>query len=153
MSIIVVNSSQNRAGHTVALAEKLLEGQAYNLLHLNDFQLAQLGQDKSFDQFPQVFEQIDQADLLVFGTPIYWHDMTGSLKLLIDRLSEDADWESSHMASKGVILIAQGAAPSRRVLDHCDFMFQRFCDVTGMNYLGMVNSSADIATFQKKAGF
>lgn len=153
MSILVINSSPNHHGNTVQLAQELLAGRDYEMLHLNDYQLDQLGQASPYDQFEQVFEKIDQADTVVFGTPIYWHDMTGSLKLLIDRISEDVDWDSSHLAGKKVILLAQGAAPSATVLKHCDFMFQRFTSLAGMNYLGMVSTPSDISKMKKKAGF
>lgn len=153
MTILVVNSSPNHHGNTIDMAEEFLEGQSYEILNLNDYDLAQLGQSKDWDQFDQIFAKIDQADTVVFGTPIYWHDMTGSLKLLVDRMSEDVDWESSHMAGKRVILIAQGAAPSGTVLKHCDFMFQRFCSLTGLNYLGMVSTMSQVPKFKKKVDF
>ena len=153
MSILFINTSSNHHGNTVSMAEELLQGQDYETLHLNDYHIAQLGQTSPYDQFEQVFDQIDQADTLVFGTPIYWHDMTGSLKLLIDRISEDVDWDSSHLAGKKVILLAQGAAPSATVLKHCDFIFQRFTSLAGMNYLGMASNPRDLSKMKKKAGF
>lgn len=145
MSILFVNTSPNHHGNTVAMAEELLQGQSYETLHLNDYDLAQLGQSKDWDQFDQVFEKIDQADTVVFGTPIYWHDMTGSLKLLVDRISEDVKWEESNLAGTKVILIAQGAA-----LKHCDYMFQRFTSLTGLNYLGMVSTMSQVSKLKKK---
>lgn len=150
MSILFINTSPNHHGNTVAMAEELLQGQTYETLHLNDYDLAQLGQSKSWDQFDQVFEKIDQADTVVFGTPIYWHDMTGSLKLLVDRMSEDVKWEESHMAGTKVVLIAQGAAPSGTVLKHCDYMFQRFTSLAGLNYLGMVSTMSQVSKLKKK---
>ena len=135
------------------MVEELLGDQKYEILHLNDYQLKQLGQSLEEDQFQEIFEKIGQADTVVFGTPIYWHDITGSLKLLLERISEDIDWKSSHIAGKKVILIAQGTAPSRAVLKHCEFMFQRFCHLTELNYLGMISTMAQILKFKKKVGF
>ena len=65
--------------------------------------------------------------------------MTGSLKLLV-----------GHMEGKKLILIAQGAVPSGTVLKHYDFMFQRFCRLTGLNDQGMVSAMSQVSKLKKK---
>lgn len=100
MKTLVVNSSPNHDGNSVRLAQNLLMISQYEILHLNDYCLAQLSQLNVQDDFERIFKKIEQADRIVFATPIYWHDMTGSMKLLLDRISEDVDWESSHMVDK-----------------------------------------------------
>lgn len=149
MSILVINTSMNHNGNTVSLAEQLLQGKEYELLHLNDYLIAQIGQRTSYDQFGEVFARFDAADMVVLGTPIYWHDMTGALKLFVDRLSEDVDWSRAHFAGKQLVVIAQGAMPGRVVLDHVNNVFTKLANRTGMDYVGMISSGRDIAKVQR----
>ncbi len=38
------------------------------------------------DDMQRVLESIDQADMVVFASPIYWFDMTAQMKAAIDRM-------------------------------------------------------------------
>jgi len=38
------------------------------------------------DEMKELYLRIERADLLIFGTPIYWYGPTAQMKLLIDRL-------------------------------------------------------------------
>ncbi|WP_373808257.1 hypothetical protein [Streptococcus ferus] len=54
------------------------------------------------------------------------------------------------MSGKKLILIAQGAALSGTVLKHYDFMFRRFCRLTGLNDQGMVSAMSQVSKLKKK---
>lgn len=44
------------------------------------------GQCVQKDDMKEILAHLDQADLVVFASPIYWFDITGSLKCVIDRM-------------------------------------------------------------------
>jgi multimeric flavodoxin WrbA len=38
------------------------------------------------DGMPETYPRLERADLIVFGTPVYWYGPTAKTKLLIDRI-------------------------------------------------------------------
>ena len=38
------------------------------------------------DDMQEIYQKMVDADLIIFGTPIYWYGPTGPMKLLIDRM-------------------------------------------------------------------
>lgn len=85
MSILLINGSPNKNGNTVKLAGALLEGKEYDTLHLVDYKIYSYGQEYEDDQFMEVIEKMKQADMIVLGSPLYWHSMSGSVRNLLDR--------------------------------------------------------------------
>ncbi len=75
--ILFVNRSPNRQGHTAEMAKQLLAGREYETLNLIDYKIYPLGQSFADDQFEVVIQKMLEADVLVMGSPVYWHSMTG----------------------------------------------------------------------------
>lgn len=85
MSILFINSSPNKNGNTAKLAEMLMNGKAYQTLNLVDYKVYGYGQNFADDQFTEIVEQMKAADTIVIGSPVYWHNMSGMVRNLIDR--------------------------------------------------------------------
>ena len=79
MKILFVNGSPNRNGNTAALAKELLQGKDYESLNLTDYRINTYGQTLPGDQFDEVLARIKAADILVIGSPVYWHNICGSV--------------------------------------------------------------------------
>lgn len=90
--ILFVNGSPNRQGHTAAMAKQLLAGREYETLNLIDYKIYPLGQSFADDQFEVVIQKMLEADVLVMGSPVYWHSMTGQFRTLLDRIY-DSPWK------------------------------------------------------------
>lgn len=84
-----INASPNRKGHTAQLGTYLLAGQSTTTWALVDYHIAPLGQSRD-DDFPDLIQEVAACDALLIGTPVYWSDMTGSLKSFLDRCTEVA---------------------------------------------------------------
>lgn len=85
MSILFINGSPNKNGNTVKLAERLLAGKAYDTLHLVDYKLYSYGQKFADDQFGEIAARMKEAEGIVIGSPVYWHNMSGAVRNLLDR--------------------------------------------------------------------
>ncbi|MBQ3360643.1 MAG: NAD(P)H-dependent oxidoreductase [Bacteroidaceae bacterium] len=134
--ILFVNGSPNREGNTAALARKLLKGKDYETLNLVDYKIYPLGQQYDDDQYKEVLRRMQQADVLVMGSPVYWHSMTGQFRQLLDRLY-GADMRS--LKGKQLYFIFQGAGPSQAMLDAGDYTMRTFCRLAGLEYMGMTS--------------
>lgn len=112
--MIFINASQNRNGNTAALGSKIFAGQPYEQINLRDYQIHQLGQDHAKDdQFDQVLDKIKTANVVVFGTPIYWSDMSGYMKTFIDRFGQFLG--EPGFSDKRSALVITGTEPSDAV--------------------------------------
>ncbi len=85
MSILFINGSPNKNGNTAKLAAKLLTGKEYETLELVDYKLYAYGQKFEDDQFSEILEKMKEADTIVIGSPVYWHNMCGAVRNLLDR--------------------------------------------------------------------
>ena len=81
MNILFINGSPNQNGNTAALASELLKGKEYETLNLTDYRIGSYGQNLEDDGLGQVIAKIKQAEIIVIGSPLYWHYICGSVRL------------------------------------------------------------------------
>lgn len=94
------------------------------------------------DDVPQLSQQMARADVIVFGTPIYWYGPTATMKLLIDRLRPFIVTRGL-TGKKGAIIVPSEEGPSicGPVVKMFEMSFQ---------YLGMVNAGAVLVAAYEK---
>ena len=90
--------------------KQLLGNTQYDQLNLVDYRVDSLGQHFEGDQFDVVLKAMQDADVIVLGTPVYWHTMSGSLKNVIDRMYNVRD--TANLQGKQLYFIIQGADPT-----------------------------------------
>lgn len=83
--ILFINGSPNRKGNTATLAQALLQGKSYDTLMLTDYRINQYGQTLEGDQLDEVLKRIKEADVVVMGSPVYWHNICASVRTLMER--------------------------------------------------------------------
>ena len=136
--ILFVNGSPNRNGHTAAMAKRLLAGKEYETLNLIDYKIYPLGQFFDDDQFEAVIQKMLEADVLVMGSPVYWHSMTGQFRTLLDRIYESP---SKHrLRGKELYFLFQGAGPTSAMLEAGNYTMGIFCRLFGLQYRGMATN-------------
>jgi FMN reductase len=113
LSIIGVSGSVTRPSRTTALVQAVLDriearsGLETRLIELVDSAphlFKALTRDKLAGEARALVEAVEQADLLVIGTPVYRASYTGALKHLFDLVSHEA------LLGKPVILAATGGS-------------------------------------------
>lgn len=124
MSILFINGSPNKEGNTVKLAGNLLKGKEYDTLHLVDYKIYSYGQVYEDDQFMEVIEKMKQADMIVLGSPLYWHSMSGSVRNLLDRSYSVVSEET--FQGKKLFFVFQGASPTKEQLAAGDYTTGRY---------------------------
>lgn len=85
MNILFINGSPNSNGNTAALAKELLQGKEYETLNLTDYRIGSYGQNFEDDELDQVIAKMKQAEVIVIGSPLYWHNICGSVRNMLDR--------------------------------------------------------------------
>lgn len=110
MKVVAVQSSPSLDGLTSSLAQAVLKGVEADggeneLIHLNRLDIKpciacedgcgkcrEEGVCILEDAFQRLREKIAKSDALVFATPVYWHDLSESAKIFLDRLRPMRDW-------------------------------------------------------------
>ena len=141
MKTLFINGSPNANGNTAALARMLLAGKDYETLNLTDYRINFYGQDLPGDQFAQVIAKMEAADVIVIGSPVYWHNICGSVRTLLDRFYGKV--AEGALSGRTLYFVYQGAGPEPFMLEDGEYTMRRFALLYGMEYGGMVTSRKD----------
>lgn len=147
MRILFINGSPNKTGNTAQLAEKLLGGRKYETLNLTDYRIGSYGQNFSDDELDIVISKMKEADVIVIGSPLYWHNICGSVRNVLDRfygLVSEKD-----LKGRDMYFLFQGAAPEKWMLEAGEYTMKRFAGLYGMNYRGMTTDKTEAVKLGK----
>jgi multimeric flavodoxin WrbA len=101
MKIFALIGSPRKGSNTDVLVDRILmgagdNGHSFEKIYLYDFDISacidcrKCKRSSSYcaleDGMSWIYPKLEEADLIVFGTPIYWYGPTAKMKLLIDRL-------------------------------------------------------------------
>ncbi|HWR45179.1 flavodoxin family protein [Sporomusa sp.] len=106
MNILAINGSPRKNWNTATLLNKALEGAASQgatteLVHLYDLNYkgcvscfaCKLKDGKNYgtcalkDDLTPILEKLENADAIILGSPIYFHNVTGEMRSFIERLA------------------------------------------------------------------
>lgn len=79
-----------------------------------------------------------EADVVVLGSPLYWHSMSGAVRNLLDR-SYGVVSEGTFRGKK-LFFVFQGASPTKEQLAAGDYTAGRYAGLYGFDYQGMVTN-------------
>lgn len=141
MKILFINGSPNKEGNTAALAKALLSGKEYETLNLTDYRIGSYGQNFPDDQLEAVVEKMKQSDLIVIGSPLYWHNICGSVRNVLDRFYGLV--EEGSLSGRTLYFIYQGASPEKWMMEAGEYTMKRFAALYGMEYGGMATNKGE----------
>ena len=138
MKILFVNGSPNKNGNTAALAAALLKGKEYGTMNLTDYRIGSYGQKFADDQLDEVIAKMKAADVIVISSPLYWHNICGAVRNMLDRFYGPV--ENGSFSGRTLYFLFQGAAPEKWMLDAGEYTMKRFAALYGMQYGGMATN-------------
>lgn len=146
--VLFINASENRDGNTSRMAKSLLGNTPYDQLNLVDYRVDSLGQHFDGDQFDVVLKAMQQADIIVIGTPVYWHTMSGSLKNVIDRMYTVRN--NANLTGKQMYFITQGVAPTPESINQLKWTMNRFGEYFGMDVKGLAANDTEVVELRNQ---
>ncbi len=147
MNILFINGSPNKNGNTASLAAGLLAGKDYKTLTLTDYTIGSYGQQLAGDGLDDVIDEMKKADVIVVGSPVYWHNICGSVRDVLDRFYGAVD--EGGLAGRKLYFVFQGGAPEKWMLEAGEYTMKRFAALYGMSYGGMVTTRREAAALGK----
>ena len=88
------------------------------------------------------------ADAVIIGSPVYWHNMCGSIRNLIDRFYGPV--RQGALEGRKFVFLFQGAAPEPWMLEKAEYTMSRFARMYGMDYVGMASNDREAETLAKE---
>ena len=91
------------------------------------------------DGMKLLYSKLEEADVIVFGTPLYWYGPTGKMKLMVDRLRPYI--ASKKLKGKKAVLVV----PSEEGADACNLvvgMFELSFKYLEMDLVGKILAKA-----------
>ena len=148
MSIVFINGSPNKNGNTAGLAKELLKGRDYETLNLTDYRIGSYGQDFPDDQLGEVIAKIKESEVIVIGSPLYWHNICGSVRNMLDRFYGLV--EEGALSGKSLYFLFRGAAPEKWMMEAGEYTMKRFAGLYGMEYAGMATNRSEAVRLSEK---
>jgi len=154
MRVLALIGSPRKRSNTDILVDKILEGclekgHISEKLYLYDFDISactdcRVCKSENYecaikDDMQQIYSGMVEADIIIFGTPVYWYGPTGKMKLLIDRMRPFI--ASGKMQGKKAVLVV----PSEEGPKACGALLEMFrmsFDYLGMGFVGSILSTA-----------
>ena len=147
MKYLFINGSPNPNGNTAALAAELLEGKNYKSLNLTDYIIGAYGQELPGDGLETVIAAMENAKTIVIGSPVYWHNICGSVRNILDRFYEKV--KNGSLSDRKLYFIFQGAAPEKWMLEAGEYTMKRFAALYGMTNGGMVTNKNEASRLNR----
>ncbi len=148
MKVLGLVGSPRRGGNTDLLVDKILGGAAENgcsteKVHLYPLKIEACIDCKACkkgsynctlkDDMQRLYVKLEEADIIVFGTPLYWYGPSAKMKLLLDRLRPYI--ASKRLKGKKAVLVV----PSEEGADACNHTVGMFNMSFGYLEMDLVN--------------
>ncbi len=91
MKTIIIVASARKNGNTNTVALELAELANCDIFNLSDYNILPFDydyQNQEDDFIPLITQLIEEYELLIFATPVYWYAMSGVLKNFFDRFTD-----------------------------------------------------------------
>ncbi len=146
--ILFINGSQNKDGNTAELARILLDGHTYESLYLTDYRINFYGQETAGDQLEEIIAKMKEANIVVIGSPVYWHNICASVRTVMERFYGYVG--ENTFRGKKLFFLYQGAAPTQMMIDDGEYSMSRFARMYGFTYEGMATNKAETRELRSK---
>ncbi|HBP38180.1 MAG TPA: flavodoxin family protein [Clostridiales bacterium] len=104
------------------------------------------------DGFTDTAECLLQADALVLATPVYWGEMSETLKCFLDRLRRCQRGQDGALAGKQVLLLANPGGGGGGQIS-CLQEMERFCQHVGLIIFDTIGARRWTLDYQRQAAF
>jgi multimeric flavodoxin WrbA len=136
---VIILGSSRKNGETRKVVNKLIELSHWDLIDLADFDISHFDYDHAnrSDDFIELMKGIiENYDVLIFATPVYWYSMSGIMKVFFDRLTDLLRIEkqigrklrNKHMA-------VMSSSNGDNLEDDFWIPFKKSAEYLGMNYV------------------
>lgn len=141
--IILLGSSSSH-GNTYKAAKYISQKTGFPLVDLKTKEIGQFDyefKNAGDDFLPLMRDIVDNYDLILFATPVYWYSMSGIMKKFFDRISDCLKVEKeTGRKLKGMDMAVMSNSYGSYLKDGFYMPFHESADYLGMNYKGEIHT-------------
>ncbi|OGX53383.1 MAG: hypothetical protein A2267_01655 [Omnitrophica WOR_2 bacterium RIFOXYA12_FULL_38_10] len=161
MKILTVHGSPDAKGNSAKLLNACIEGMKKNKdaeiesIQVYDYKVEAVWKDyfgdvmkkqtdKIKDDMPALKKKMLKADIILLSSPIYWYQMSGKLKLFVDRWTDfiNPDFTTA-LKGKGLALLStHGGSHLMNGSDYLQLAMCATADFLGMTWMGAIDCRA-----------
>lgn len=146
MKAVIILGSSRTDGETRKVVDELNKDSDWDLVDLNDFEISYYDYEHAnrSDDFIDLMKRIiDEYDVLIFATPVYWYSMSGIMKVFFDRITDLITIEKeTGRKLRGKSMAVLSSSNGNNLEDHFWLPFKKSAEYLGMHYI------ADLHTYQ-----
>lgn len=147
---LAILGSARSDGNTARALQRLFENLSCEVVDLNQERIAPFSysQQYSNDDFIGIIEQMVEAPVTVFATPVYWYSYSALMKQFIDRFTDllySRKDLGRRLRGRKVAFLTTGYAPQPNEVIQA--AFSSFCDFLGLEKVGMVYAQEGAAFY------
>ncbi len=141
--VIIIGSSREN-GNTRQVVNDLSSLLDFDVIDLNDFEFGYYDyrHNNRNDDFLGLIERIiNNYDVFIFATPVYWYTMSGIMKVFFDRITDLLDTEKElgrKLRNKSMAVMTSSLGD--HLGDRFWFPFIETAKYLGMNYIGNIHT-------------
>ena len=116
MNILILSGSPRKGGNTELLAEAFAKGASAHhhveIVSVRDYKVNPClgGNCVQKDDMAAIYEKVNQADMLVIASPVYFYGISAQLKAIIDRFHNPIR-DSFHIQKMALLLVGAASLP------------------------------------------
>ncbi len=144
MKKVLIIGSSRKDGGTYALVKQFRQLTNWDVIDLNDYDIGYFDynySNKHDDYLKLMHEIIENYKTLVFVTPVYWHAMSGVMKVFFDRITDLLTIKKDlgqKLKGKQMAVVSNSAGNNLGGLFWLPF--SETANYLGMEYLGHVHT-------------
>ena len=151
---IIVLGSSNSNGETQKICSYVSGLTKYPIIDLKQKNISEFDyafKNRDDDFHPMIQEIVNNYDLIIFATPVYWYTMSGIMKTFFDRISDCLKIEKEtgrKLRGKNIAVISCGSDKVLKQDFHMPFI--ESSKYLGMNYISDVHCWIDNGAIPKE---
>ena len=154
MNILALIGSPRKNGNTDLLVDQILigsktKGHSAEKLYLYDYTISLCTDCRTCkkgdyvccinDEMQKIYPKMESADVIIFGTPIYWYSPTAKMKMLMDRMRPFVT--NGRFKGKKAVVVAPSAEGTKACGPLLE-MFRMSFEYLGIEFVGKIFAKA-----------
>ncbi len=147
MKKVIILGSSRKGGDTEKIVKQLQSISNWDIIDLNDYNFSYYDykhQNKEDDYIKLMQKIIDNYEVLIFATPVYWYSMAGIMKVFFDRITDLLTVEKElGRKLRGKSMAALSCSIGNNLGEYFWLPFSETAKYLDMNYLGHLHTIID----------
>jgi multimeric flavodoxin WrbA len=157
MNKLVILGSSRKDGDTKKIVDELIGFSKWDFIDLNDYNIGYYDYEHKNldDDYLGLMQKIiNNYDVLIFATPVYWYSMSGIMKVFFDRITDLLDVEKElGRKLRGKSMAALSCSVGDNLGEYFWLPFMETAKYLGMGYLGSLHTLADKVEIENLKNF